>query len=208
MTSSLKLHGIPALYLPLHLNIALPFAHWRCPPSRLVLLWLLALAPLVEVLAAVADLLGGPRQLQAVHAVVVPGVAVVHVGVRGRGLARRRQSRGGRQLRGAAPLGRLAAVELLLAGPAAHPLQRVEVVVSCVAIDGARRRGRGRAPLVLHEATLHLLRIVPRLWGALGTISLLLGVRRRRRRRGRRRRRRRRRGRRRRRRRRSCFLGR
>merc|ERR1719221_906464 len=155
MTSSLKLHGIPALYLPLHLNIALPSADWSSPPSRLALLWLLALAPLVEVLAAVADLLGGPRQLQAVHAVVVPGVAVVHVCVWGRGLARRRQPRGGRQLRGAAPLRRLAAVELLLAGPAAHPLQRVEVIVSCVAVDGAGRRGRGRAPLVLHEAALH-----------------------------------------------------
>merc|ERR1719226_264466 len=163
----------------------------RSPPSWLALRWLLALTPLVEVRTAIVDLLGGPRQLQAVHAVVVPGVAVVHVAVRGRRLARRRQPRGGRQLRGAAPLCRLAAVELLLAGPAAHPLKRVEVVVSCVAIDGAGRRGRGRAPLVLHKAALHPLRFVPRLRGALGTINLLLGGRRRRRRRGRGRRRRR-----------------
>merc|ERR1712194_638481 len=70
---------------------------WRSPPSRLALLRFLALAALVEVLATVVDFLGRPRQLQAVHAVVVPGVAVVHVSVRGRRLARRRQPRWGRQ---------------------------------------------------------------------------------------------------------------
>eukprot|EP00959_Pyramimonas_sp_CCMP1952_P245468 5130442-Pyramimonas_sp.AAC.1 len=81
----------------------------RGTPSLLALLRLLAPAALVEVGAAVLDLLRGPRQHQAVHAVVVAGVAVVDVGVRGGRLARGRQARGGRQLRGAPPVGRLAA---------------------------------------------------------------------------------------------------
>merc|ERR1712238_528038 len=90
---------------------------WRVASS----LWLLTLAAFVFLLAAVVDLLRGPRQLQAVHAVVVARVAVVLAVVRLGGCIGRWEARGRGQLRGAALVGGLAAIELLLGGPAAHP---------------------------------------------------------------------------------------
>merc|ERR1712151_353344 len=56
------------------------------------LLWLLSFAALVEVLAAVGNLLRTPAFHQAMHAVMVARVAVVHVGVGRRRQARRRQA--------------------------------------------------------------------------------------------------------------------
>merc|ERR1719203_25038 len=81
--------------------------------NTLRLLRLLSLAPLVRCAAAVGNLRRGPRLPQAVHARMVASVAVVDAGVRCRrqpGWWRRREARGRRQLVGAAPVRRLAAV--------------------------------------------------------------------------------------------------
>merc|ERR1719382_1831665 len=107
------------------------------------------LAPLVRRLAAVRQLRRGPLPHQALVARVVAGVAVVLEGVGYGRKARGREPGGGRQLRWAAPVERPATVELLLAGPTFHPLERTQVVVARRAVKGllrgcGRRGRRGR----------------------------------------------------------------
>ncbi|CAK0899028.1 unnamed protein product [Prorocentrum cordatum] len=70
------------------------------------------------------------------HALVVAGAAIVGGRVRLGGEARGGLARGRRQLHGAAPARVPAAPELLGPAPAAHPLQRVQVVVPRVAVMG------------------------------------------------------------------------
>lgn len=81
-----------------------------------------------------------PLPLQAREARVITRIAVVRavVGLGWDAAGRRASWR--RQLGRAAPVGSFAAIELLRAGPSFHPLQRVQIVVTCVAVERARRR--------------------------------------------------------------------
>merc|ERR550525_2330119 len=173
---------------------------------RLRLLRLLSLAPLVRCAAAVRNLRRGPRLPQAVHAKMVARVAIVDARVRCGRQPRWwcwREARGRRQLVGAAPVRRLAAVDLLRAGPAPDPLEGIYVIVPCIAVDRARRCrahrsrrwhrcrrhrrcGRGRrgwcglwsrrcgAPLADVQAAINLLGHIPGRRISLPTVDFLL----------------------------------
>jgi hypothetical protein len=120
----------------------------RCAPSQQerrttspeALLGLLAFAPLMVILAAPIDLARRPRLYEAVHAVMVACIAVVDGVVRRRWVAGGRQPGGRGQLRRAALVGHLAAIELLLTRPTFDPLERIYVVVSRVAVYRTGRR--------------------------------------------------------------------
>ena len=86
------------------------------------------LAALVRRLATVRQLRRGPLPYQALIARVVTSVAIILERVGNWGKAGRWEAGRRRQLRGAPPVGRAAAVDLLLAGPTLHPLKRAQIL--------------------------------------------------------------------------------
>merc|ERR1719382_93866 len=116
-------------------------------------------APLVRRLAAIRQLRRGPLPHQALVARMVTSVAIVLESVGHGWQAGGWQAGWWWQLGGAPPVGRTAAIELLLTGPTLHPLKWTEVIVTRSAIKWTLCccERRCRASLVLAQAAEHLL---------------------------------------------------
>jgi len=100
------------------------------------------LASLVEVCAAVLQLLRGPLCLQAMVARVVASVAIILEGVRLGRATIVGDTRWRWQIIGAPPVSGPAAIELLGTRPALDPLEWSQLIVACIAIEWAWRCGR------------------------------------------------------------------